>query len=127
MSRVSNLKKRIEMLSDEKIERLTSAAETIYKFCNKEKGFYSGVVRTASGKEEDWNSYTGARDMLEKQLHRALNDAEVTILALAVGYGPTPYLDRQAREQAFDTLWSRNPEKRRPGCYKKMMDVLISF
>lgn len=116
------------MMSEERAELLTTAAETIYKFCDKEKGFYSGIATTATGRKfESWNSYTGAQQILEQKLGRHLSKHEITILALAVGYGPTPSLTQQERTDALEQLWSRMPETRQPGCYKKMMDVLVSF
>ena len=42
------------MMTEEKIEELTVAAETIYKFCDKDKGFYSGVF-----KDENTGTETG--------------------------------------------------------------------
>ena len=116
------------MMSEERIEELTTAAETIYQFCNKEKGFFSGMVTTATGRSfESWNSYSGAQLILEVKLKRKLTKAEVTILALAVGYGPTPCLTQEQRDDAMTTLWSRHPETQQPGCYRSMMDVLVSF
>ena len=116
------------MMSDEKVESLTKAAETIYKFCEKDKGFYSGVATSSTGRKfESWNSYTGSQQILEQKLGRKLNKYEITILALAVGYGPTPTLTENERKSAMDQLWSRMPETRQIGCYKEMMDVLISF
>ena len=116
------------MLSDKQIELLTKAAETIYQYCDKEKGFYGGISKSKSGERfEEWNSYSGSLAVLENRLHRDLSKEEITILALAVGYGPTPCLSPNMREQAMETLWSRKPETRKPGCYKKMMDVLTSF
>ena len=116
------------MMSDEKVEELTTAAETIYKFCDKEKGFFSGIVTSSTGRKfESWNSYTGAQQILEQKLGRKLTRAEITILALAVGFGPTPYLTQKMREEALDTLWSRHPDTRQPGAYRPMMEVLTSF
>ena len=116
------------MMSDDKIDELTTAAETIYQLCDKEKGFFSGIVTSMTGKKfESWNSYTGAKQILENKLNRKLTSAEVTILSLAIGYGPTPYLANKMREEAMDTLWARHPETRQPGCYRPMMEVLTSF
>lgn len=116
------------MMSDEKVEELTHAAETIYKFCDKDRGFFSGIVTSSTGRKfESWNSYTGAQRVLEQKLERKLNRAEITILALAVGFGPTPYLTTAMRTEALETLWSRHPETRQPGCYRQMMEVLTSF
>ena len=116
------------MMSEEKIEELTIAAETIYKFCDKDRGFFSGITTNAAGRKfETWNSYSGSQAVLEKKLGRRLTRAEITILALAVGYGPTPYLTQKMRDEAMDTLWSRHPDTRSTGCFRPMMDVLTSF
>ena len=116
------------MMTEEKIEELTSAAELIYKYCDTKNGFYSGIVTTASGRQfESWNSFTGAQKVLEEKLQRRLSKAEVTILSLAVGFGPTPYLTPKMRDEAFEALWARHPDTRQPGCYRQMMDVLVSF
>lgn len=116
------------MMLDDKIEELTVAAENIYRYCDKENGFFSGVTTSATGRKFDsWNSYGGSQRVLEEKLGRKLSRAEITILALAVGYGPTPYLTQKMREEAMNTLWSRHPDTRQPGCYRPMMEVLTSF
>ncbi len=116
------------MMSDERVEALTTAAETIYKFCEKDKGFFSGIVTSATGRKfESWNSFTGAKQILEQKLGRKLNKHEITILALAIGFGPTPSMTETERKSAMEQLWSRMPETRQIGCYKELMDVLVSF
>ena len=117
------------MMSDDRIEALTQAAETIYKFCDHEKGFYGGVmVSRVTGKAyESWNSFNQSKSVLENKLGRPLTREEMTILSLAIGFGPTPCLSLGMRKEAMETLWARNPETQQPGCFKKMMDVLTSF
>ena len=116
------------MMSDAQIEELTTAAETLYQYCDAKKGFYGGKRTLASGKIiDEWNSFSGCKTELEERLGRRLNQAEVTILSLAVGFGPTPKLSQPMRESAMETLWSRRTETRREGCFRPMMDVLVSF
>ena len=117
------------MMTEEKIEELTVAAETIYKFCDKDKGFYSGVFKDENtGRTYSrWNNFSGAKLELEKKLGRKLSQAEVTILSLAVGFGPTPYLVPEMRKNAFESLWTRYKPEQRAGSFQNMMNVLTSF
>ena len=117
------------MMTDEAIEELTVAGELLYKHADPVKGFYSGIWKDEkTGKSgQAWNSFTGAKSELEKKLGRMLTKAEVTILSLAIGYGPTPCLTNEMRAIAFESLWTRQKPEQRPGSFAKMMDVMCSF
>lgn len=117
------------MMTDEQIEALTVAGETLVQFCDKEKGYYSGVYVDPETKQRYsmWNKFDGAEKEISKKLKRALTKEEKTILALSVGQGPTPCLTAEMREIAFDSLWHRYPPTHRVGSYAKMMNVMTSF
>ena len=117
------------MMTDEQIEALTVAGELIEKFCDKDRGYFSGVVvdQRTNQKFSSWNKFAGACKEIEKKLQRQLSKEEKTILALSVGEGPTPCLSSEMREIAFDSLWHRYPPTHRAGSYAKMMNVMISF
>ena len=117
------------MLTDSMIEELTVAGERLYKLSDPVKGFYSGVWKdeTTGKTGVSWNSFTGAKNELEKKLCRKLSKAEITILSLAVGFGPTPCLSEEMRNIAFESLWSRKKPEQCPGSFAKLMDVLCSF
>ena len=117
------------MISDEWTEHLVKAGELIETFCDKEKGYYAGVrVDPKTGKTtHTWNRYEGAKNEIEKKLKRKLSQAEQTILALATGGGPTPYFDKESRDNAFEMLWKRHPPTHTEGSYAKMMNIMISF
>ena len=117
------------MMTDAMIEELTVAGELLYKYADPEKGFYSGIWKDEkTGKSgQSWNSYTGAKEQLEKKLSRSLSKAEITILSLAIGFGPTPCLTVEMRKIAFESLWTRRKPEQRPGSFAKMMDVMCSF
>ena len=117
------------MMTNERIEELTVAAETIYAYCDKKNGFYSGVFKdqVTNRTYSRWNNFTGAKSELEKKLNRTLSKAEVTILSLAVGFGPTPCLTNEMRKYAFESLWTRIKPDQRAGTFQPMMTVLTSF
>ena len=117
------------MPSDQNIENLTTAAETLYQYCEHGKGFFGGMRTNQNTHRsyEVWNNFSGCKTVLENKLHRKLTQAEVTILSLAVGYGPTPLLSEPERQSAMDQLWSRSPTTGELGCYQEMMNVLVSF
>ena len=117
------------MMTDEQIEALTVAGETIEKFCDKDRGYFSGIIIDPVTKQKfsTWNKYEGASKELEKKLQRKLSKEEQTILALCVGEGPTPKLTSEMREIAFESLWHRYPPTHRSGSYAKMMNVMTSF
>ena len=116
-------------MTDEQIEALTVAGETIVKFCDKEKGFFSGIYVDPETKQRysTWNRFDGACNEIEKHLKRKTTKEEKTILALSVGEGPTPSLTDEMRAIAFESLWARNPPQHRSGSYAKMMNVMVSF
>lgn len=117
------------MMTDEQIEALTVAGELIVKFCNKEKGYFSGIGVNEETKQKFyiWNKFDGACKEIEKKLERKLSNEEKTILALSVGEGPTPCLSPEMRVEAFETLWHRYPPEHRAGSFAKMMQVMTSF
>ena len=117
------------MMTDEQIEALTVAGETLVQFCDKEKGYYSGVFVDPVTKQRYsmWNKFDGAEKEISKKLKRPLSKEEKTILALSVGQGPTPCLTNEMRQIAFETLWARYPATHRVGSYAKMMNVMTSF
>ena len=98
----------------ERYNSLFTAAETIYKFMEKGKGFYSGSIMDSNGRKlYQYNDYSGARFHLEKKLNRKLTKDEQTMLALAVGYGPTPSLFENERNEAMEILWENKPNASR--------------
>ena len=98
----------------DRYNNLFTAAETIYKYMEKGKGFYSGSVIGPTGRKiYQYNDYSGARFHLERKLERKLTKDEQTMLALAVGYGPTPSLFPKEREEAFEILWDNQPNSSR--------------
>lgn len=100
--------------SQERYDRLFTAAETIYQFMEKDKGFYSGSILDQNGRKiYQYNDYSGARFHLEKKLNRKLTKDEQTMLALAVGYGPTPSLFEKERNEAMEILWENKPNTAR--------------
>lgn len=117
------------MMTDEQIEALTVAGELLVKYCDKDKGYFSGIYVDPSTKQRfsTWNRFDGAAKELEKKLQRKLTNEEKTILALSVGEGPTPCLTSEMRGIAFDSLWHRYPPTHRSGSYAKMMNVMTSF
>ena len=116
-------------MSQTEITRLEDAADVVYRFCDKDKGFYSGIWKDEkSGRSgHSWNSFTGAKEELEQKLHRTLTKYEITILSLAVGFGPTPCLSVTQRKDALEVLWSRRSPEQRAGSYAKRADVVTSF
>lgn len=92
------------------LEALIQAAELLYQHITPE-GFPSGMVADKNGKHHmSYNNWTGAKEHLEHILNRQLNKAEITMLSLAVGFGPTPNLSQQERDYSMDCLWPKgNP------------------
>ena len=95
------------MVSEETYNQLYDAAERIYKYIEKDKGFYSGSIQDPRTRKyyRTYNQFKGSKSNLEKQLGRYLDPYELTILSLAVCYGPTPALTQKERDEAFATLW----------------------
>lgn len=116
-------------MTDAQIRELEDAGDTIYRYVDKEKGFYSGIWKDEkTGRTgQSWNSFTGAKAELEKKLERQLSKAEITILSLAIGFGPTPCLSIGQRKEAMEILWSRRQPDQRPGSYMPCMTVMTSF
>ena len=116
-------------MTDEQIRELEDAGDVIYRFADKEKGFYSGIWKDEkTGRSgQSWNSFTGAKLELEKKLNRQLSKAEVTILSLAIGCGPTPCLTVAQRKEAMEILWSRHTPEQRAGSFMPCMTVMTSF
>ena len=117
------------MMTEKQLEKLTVASETIVKYCDRDRGYYSGVYVNPETRQKFsmWNKFDGAEAELSKKLKRALTNEEKTILALSVGEGPTPCLTEEMRESAFESLWNRYPPTHRAGSFAKMMNVLCSF
>ena len=93
--------------NEDKYNKLYDAAVEIYKYFEKDKGFFSGVATNQYGKTfKTYNGFTGAKQQLELKMQRRLTTEEVTMLSLAVGFGPTPSLTNQERQQAMDDLWN---------------------
>ena len=117
------------MMTDDQIEALTVAGELLIKFCDRERGYFSGIIVDPITKQKysTWNKFDGASKEIEKKLSRKLSKEEKTILALSVGEGPTPCLTSEMREIAFETLWHRYPPTHRSGSYASMMNVMTSF
>lgn len=97
------------MIKDDALyDKLFDAAETIYKYVEHGKGFFSGEIKSDDGsKHASWNRFHGARDVLEKKLQRTLTNEEITMLALAIGNGPTPALNARQRRYSLDYLWPK--------------------
>ena len=110
--------------NEEKYNRLTRAAETIYKFFQKDKGFYSGKIERDGKTIVVFNRFEGAKTAIEEKRHRPLTRDEITVLALAIGGGPTPSLTKSERESAFEALWGGNTSGD-GGCI--LLDRLITF
>ena len=117
------------MMTNERIEELTVAAETLYTHCDPQNGFYGGIFKDPETNRtyKKWNTFSGSKYELEKKLGRQLSKAEVTILSLAIGFGPTPYLTKEMREIAMEGLWTRCKPEQRAGSFQSMMNVLTSF
>ena len=95
---------------------LYNAAETIYKFMDAERGFYSGKKKREDNTVvKTYNQYSGACVELEYQLKRKLNDKEKTVLAIAVGDRNQKCLKRVLTQEEIDTiftdLWNNQPNR----------------
>lgn len=110
--------------NQEKYNRLCQAAETIYKFFQKGKGFYSGKISREGKTVVVFNQFDGAKAAIEEKRHRPLTRDEITVLALAVGGGPTPSLTKTERESAIESLWDGRSSGD-GGCIP--LDRLITF
>lgn len=90
---------------DAKYTRLAKCAERIYKFFQQDKGFFSGFEEVNHKRVPTFNKYNGAVQAIENKLGRVLTRDEQTILALAVGDGPTPSMTPIERRSALSDLW----------------------
>lgn len=119
------------MITNEaKVNALTDAAMTIFKFYEKGKGFYSGIkYEEETGKKISvYNSWpAGLRRILENKLGRGLDKWEQTVVSLAIGAGPTPTLTKPERKYSMEFLWdSEYPNNELLYC-QDLMKVLTSF
>lgn len=119
------------MISDDvKLNYLTDAAMTIFKYYEKGKGFYSGVLTNelTGRRTHTYNNWeAGLRRQIEQKLGRGMNIYERTVLALAVGRGPTPALTKKERKYSMEFLWDEEyPRNEANHCFD-LMKVLTSF
>lgn len=108
------------------IERLTSAAEEIYKHADKSKGFYAGKTRLPSGViTTSYNCFEGAKLHLEQEMRRRLNKYEVAVLTLAIGHTQCPpALQEKDYKYSMEILWPQgNPDNR----HRDLMRVLCAL
>lgn len=110
--------------STDRYERLFAAGELIYKF-KQDEGFYSGKDKDPESDKmiNTWNKHAGAKRVIEQKLGRPLSKAEVTMLSLAIGYGPTPDLTTTERKEAFTELWPDGPD----GSCHQFMRLVIAI
>lgn len=110
--------------NDALYDSLFAAAETIYQYVDRGKGFYSGKIRDEEGGwVSSWNHHGGARYELESKLNRSLTKQEITMLSLAIGDGPTPALTPAQRRYSFDYLWPNGYT----GTYVDLMRVVTGL
>ena len=116
--------------NERKVDALTDAAMEIYKHHEQGKGFYSGKMRnsTTGALESVYNDWDiGLRRSLESKLGRRMTRNEETVLALAIGRGPTPSLTKQERKYSMEFLWGEEyPQNFDKRC-QDLMRVLTSF
>jgi len=116
--------------NEQKLDALTDAAMEIYKLYEKGKGFFSGHKRDEESNKSievynDWE--TGLRRVIETRLKRHMTKYEQTVIALAIGAGPTPAMTKAERKYSMEFLWGEEyPENFNKYCHD-LMKVLTSF
>lgn len=80
--------------------KLDHARHKMNRFFNFDNGWYSG--KDEEGKET-WNNFSGALEELKEKM--SVGPAEVTLLSLSKGFGPTPLLDDTLAKEAMKKLW----------------------
>lgn len=105
------------MIADEELwNKLYQAAETVYKYMDPDRGFFSGIRKNDDQSlTKIYNRFDGAVPRIESKLGRKLRVEEQVVLAIAVGDRNQKCLKKilsdQEIDEIFTDLWDNKPNK----------------